>query len=317
MNWLDAVIIIVILFFVISGLRRGFLGGLLELIGIVLAVSISLFSYIPAGKLLEHLGISQVYSGALAFLIIFVITISIYFSFAEKLYRLAPRILRTSLINRIFGSLTGFIKGLLAAALLFTLIVALPLPFVTSEDIEKSNFTTPLLNASTTAASLTANIFGEALHHTLGFLTINIDADEIIDLKLTDADTVINKEAESEMLLLVNEERAKRGLPELVLDETLSEAARKHSIDMFQKGYFGHIDPEGNTPFDRIKESGVSFNAAGENLALAHTVTIAHKGLMNSPGHRENILHPGFTRIGIGAAQSSKHGIMFTQKFAN
>jgi uncharacterized protein YkwD len=86
---------------------------------------------------------------------------------------------------------------------------------------------------------------------------------------------------------------------------------------MFQQGYFAHVDPDGTTPFDRMKRGGVTFRAAGENLALAPTVDVAHEGLMNSPGHRANILNPSFHRIGIGVADGGMHGKMFTQNFAD
>ena len=56
---------------------------------------------------------------------------------------------------------------------------------------------------------------------------------------------------------------------------------------------------------------------AGENLALAQTLRIAHKGLMNSPGHRANILHKSFGRLGIGILSGDMHGIMVTQAFRN
>jgi uncharacterized protein YkwD len=61
---------------------------------------------------------------------------------------------------------------------------------------------------------------------------------------------------------------------------------------MFQQGFFAHVDQDGRSPFDRMKAGNVTFGAAGENLALAPTVQIAHDGLMNSPGHRANILNP-------------------------
>jgi len=112
-------------------------------------------------------------------------------------------------------------------------------------------------------------------------------------------------------------ERTLHGLPELVMDERLREIARRHSVDMFQRGYFSHINPEGKTPFDRIQAGGVSFIIAGENIAIAPTVSIAHQGLMDSQGHRENILRSQFRLVGIGAAQGGRYGTMFTQNFTN
>ena len=317
MNWLDAAIAVFMLVFIFKGLQRGFLIGLIELIGIIVAVVIPLLIYIPGSRFLQDLGISQVYSGALAFLIIFFITISIYYAIAGRLYGWVPHRLRASQVNKFFGLFTGLLKGLVIIPLLLALIVALPIPLITAEHVEESNFGSPLLDASVAVSSTTANIFGEALQHAVGFLTVETDVGEIIDLKFTVADPVIDREAETEMLRLVNEERTARGLSELVMDESLREVARQHSVDMFQRGYFGHKDPEGVTPFERLQAGGVSFIIAGENIAIAPTVAIAHKGLMDSPGHRENILRPQFGRIGIGAARGDRYGIMFTQKFAN
>lgn len=66
-----------------------------------------------------------------------------------------------------------------------------------------------------------------------------------------------------------------------------------------------------------MRESEVRFRTAGENLALAPSVPIAHTGLMNSPGHRANILQSGFGRVGIGILDGGKRGLMVTQNFRN
>ena len=68
---------------------------------------------------------------------------------------------------------------------------------------------------------------------------------------------------------------------------------------------------------NRMRDGGVRFGAAGENLALAPTVQVAHDGLMNSPGHRANILNPRYRRVGIGVADGGMHGKMFVQNFAD
>jgi uncharacterized protein YkwD len=117
------------------------------------------------------------------------------------------------------------------------------------------------------------------------------------------------------MLVLVNQERAKAGLKPLVMDPELTQVARQHSADMFARGYFSHYTPEGLSPFDRMHKAGVNFRTAGENLALAPTLTIAHNGLMNSPGHRANILRPQFGRVGIGIMDGGARGLMISQEF--
>ena len=97
----------------------------------------------------------------------------------------------------------------------------------------------------------------------------------------------------------------------------MTAVARAHSKDMFARGYFSHYTPEGEDPFDRMKDAGVKFIAAGENLALGQTLNICHQGLMNSPGHRANILRPTYGRLGIGILDGGIHGLMISQEFRN
>jgi uncharacterized protein YkwD len=119
------------------------------------------------------------------------------------------------------------------------------------------------------------------------------------------------------MLGLVNQDRQAQGLQPLAPDPELTEVARRHSADMFARGYFAHETPDGLTPFDRMRAADVRFLIAGENLALAPTVSVAHTGLMNSPGHRANILRPQFGRVGIGIMDGGVRGLMVSQEFRN
>jgi uncharacterized protein YkwD len=116
---------------------------------------------------------------------------------------------------------------------------------------------------------------------------------------------------------MINAEREKLGLPELYFDEELAEVARTHSKDMFQRGYFSHFNPEGKSPFDRIRKNGIQFRIAGENLALAQNLSLAHHGLMESPTHRANIEHKSFGKVGIGILDGGYNGLMITQLFRN
>jgi uncharacterized protein YkwD len=84
---------------------------------------------------------------------------------------------------------------------------------------------------------------------------------------------------------------------------------------MLARGYFAHVTPEDRDPFDRIREGKVRFLTAGENLAFAQSLPVAHRGLMNSPGHRANILRPQFGRLGIGIMDGGRFGLMVTQNF--
>ena len=120
---------------------------------------------------------------------------------------------------------------------------------------------------------------------------------------------------EQQMINLVNQERTSRGLKPLTVDMTLVKTARMKSNDMIAKNYFAHQSPTYGSPFDLMKSQGVTYRTAGENLAGAGSVQSAHNNLMNSPGHRANILNPNFTHIGIGIVKGGPYKMMFTQHF--
>lgn len=120
---------------------------------------------------------------------------------------------------------------------------------------------------------------------------------------------------EQKMINLVNQERTSEGLKALQVDMTLVKTARMKSNDMIAKNYFAHQSPTYGSPFDLMKSQGVTYRTAGENLAGAGSVSSAHNNLMNSPGHRANILNTNFTHIGIGVVKGGPYGMMFTQHF--
>ncbi len=120
---------------------------------------------------------------------------------------------------------------------------------------------------------------------------------------------------EQEMVKLVNGERLKRGLSPLKVDLALSEVARFKSQDMLDNNYFSHYSPIYSSPFEMMKSFGIKYIYAGENIAGNPTVKEAHQSLMNSEGHKKNILNPNFTHIGIGVKEGSKFGKIFTQMF--
>lgn len=136
----------------------------------------------------------------------------------------------------------------------------------------------------------------------------------------TDRDTyTANSDAltdqEQEMFRLVNEARAQNNVPALKLDMELTNVARIKSQDMVDNNYFSHNSPTYGSPFDMMDDFGIEYVKAGENIAGNQSVQNAHDSLMNSPGHRKNILDPEFTHIGIGIKAGSQYGNIFTQMF--
>lgn len=119
------------------------------------------------------------------------------------------------------------------------------------------------------------------------------------------------------VLELVNAERAKNGLNALQLDSALSKVAEAHSKDMATRNFFSHTNPDGLSPFDRIKNAGISYRTAGENIAAGQkTPEQVVEGWMNSEGHRKNILNASFTKMGLGYVKAnSGYSTYWTQLF--
>ncbi|MDQ0206143.1 CAP domain-containing protein [Alkalicoccobacillus murimartini] len=121
---------------------------------------------------------------------------------------------------------------------------------------------------------------------------------------------------EYQLFDLTNASRVNHDLSVLTWDEDVRETARDHSVDMADNGYFGHTNLEGQSPFDRMQQDDIRFTTAGENLAYGQFSSIyAHEGLMNSLGHRENILQGAFLHLGVGVAFNDQSQPFYTEKF--
>lgn len=120
----------------------------------------------------------------------------------------------------------------------------------------------------------------------------------------------------AEVVALTNTERASAGLPPLADDRLLCAAAQGHSADMVARDFYAHISPEGSRPWDRAAAAGCAHRGIGENIACGQrSPAEVVQGWMDSPGHRANILDPGFTHIGVGFAGGGRAGTYWTQLF--
>lgn len=121
---------------------------------------------------------------------------------------------------------------------------------------------------------------------------------------------------EAQVADLVNRERAKYGLPALKLNNDLSKVAKAKAADMRDKGYFSHTSPTYGSPFDMMRSSGISYRAAGENIAKGYkSPSAVMNGWMKSEGHKANILNSSFTEIGIGYVTDNNGTAYWVQMF--
>jgi uncharacterized protein YkwD len=318
-NIIDIVIVVLVLLSVLNGWRRGFILGVLDLLGWALVLVAGLRFYQPVARWLgTHVDLwSEVWNRPIAFVIIAILTGAFVQIVGSVLLRRVSKEAHENTLNQLLGVIPGLANGLITAALVAALLLAIPV----GESVRERARESPLVNhlaiyAERLEAALHP-VFAEAVAETLNFLTIRPESNERVSLPYKVADPRPRPDLEVRMLDLVNQDRVAAGLKPLAPDPELTEVARRHSADMFARGYFAHDTPEGRDPFERMREAKIRFETAGENLALAPTVQVAHRGLMNSPGHRANILNAQFGRVGIGILDGGIRGLMISQEFRN
>ena len=324
LNWLDLVIIIILAFYALEGYSLGFIASLLDLIGFVSSFIIGLKTYsIFAQALTKIFSMPPGFSNALGFLIAaFIAEIIIGLILRKIVYskyfsKITFKGTLLKNIDNLLGLLFGIFSGLILFAFLLTIVIALPVSVFLKHSVSSSKIGNFLVSKTAGFEKDLNNVFGGAINETINFLTVEPGANEIVNLNFKTRNFSADPSSEQAMFGLVNNERTSKGLKALAVDNKLREVARDHCRDMFAHGYFSHYTLEGLSPFDRMAQADISFTYAGENLALAPNVTVSIQGLMQSPGHRANILSANFGKVGIGAIDGGMYGIMFSQEFTD
>ncbi|MBA2645480.1 MAG: CvpA family protein [Pyrinomonadaceae bacterium] len=316
-NVIDILLVLLVLLSVLQGFRRGFILSTLDLLGWVGSLLAGLRFYQPVAQwLAPRVDLwGEVWDQPAAFLLVAITARILIHLLGYALLRNLPGDVHERRVNQVLGTVPGFVNGLITATIVASLLLAVPLTETLRERTRESDIVNRLAVYTERLETVLVPVFDDAIRQTLNQLTIRPESNERVELPYKVAESRARPELEAEMLELVNKERIAAGLRPLAADPELVEVARKHSADMWARGYFAHVTPDGRDPFERIREANVRFLTAGENLALAPTVRVAHTGLMNSPGHRANILHPQFGRVGIGIMDGRVRGLMVTQNF--
>lgn len=313
MNIVDLILVIVVLLAVWSSIIRGFiasLGGLIVWVG-TLAITLWLYRYLTS--IFENQLGSNVWAATLILLVLLLFVTVLCSSLVNRAFAAIPTTVHRYTLNKIFGFLPGLIVGLLYAATLSWIFLLLPVSGWLTSQTRDSQFAQTLSRPFAEFAQQMATALGNPVSRMIN----DPGSTEYITLPFSVEDATPRPDLESEMLNYLNAERVKHGLSPLAFDEELLPVARQHAQDMFARSYFSHISPEEETPFDRIRKANIPFLTAGENLAIAQTLALAHDGLMDSPGHRANILQQAFGRVGIGVLDGGVYGLMVVQKFRN
>jgi uncharacterized protein YkwD len=315
MNWIDLLLIVVIVLSVIAGFYRGFIIGSISLLSWTGSLLLAFLFYPYTAQGMDKIMNVGPWLLPLAFIITAVIARIIIGVLARLIFRSIPDSANRTLVNRFLGIIPGAINGWLYAVIISALLLALPLKNNITTKTRESALASRFAVQAEWANQRLAPVFDDAVRQTINSLTLKPGTEESVDLTFKYDKGVARPSMEVAMLEMVNKERAKAGLKPLKADPELTFVARAQSQDMLKRGYFAHINPEGRDPFDRMRAANISFRAAGENLALAQSLEIAHKNLMNSPGHRANILNPSYGRLGIGVIDAGFYGLMISQEF--
>lgn len=317
-NWVDLVILIILLYFVLDSFRHNFFVTLIEFLSFLasLLLGLRIYTYL-ANIITANFSLPNSIAKAISFILV---VSAVEWVLATLLYFLVKKIpekLRKLTFLNYFRFVIGLLDGVLLLSFLIPLALAFPIPSPVKEDISSSRMGGYIGGKTAIFEKKYAEIFGDVISDGLNLLTVNPESNSSISLNVGKRNLSVDYESETNMFKLVNIERQKVGLKPLTLREEAVPVARDYAKDMWERGYFSHYSPEGNDVADRLGKAGIKFSIVGENLALAPTLLIAHNGLMNSEGHRKNILNPSFNKLAIGVVDNGVYGKIFVQIFTD
>jgi len=318
-NVVDLVLVLVLVLGLWRGWRKGAVAGSVELLCLGGGALMAFFAtQALADMLARNAWVPEPWASPLVFVLLFA-AVSALLGGLLRPTRSAdvPRSAKMQIVDRGFGLVPGAVNGSINAMVLSVLASALPLNDGITRATQGSILVEHLAVPALWLEHQLAPIFNPAVERTMQGLVVQPESLERVQLPFSVSNPQARPDLEAAMLELVNAERQKAGVRALLADAESVPVSRAHSTDMFARRYFAHVSPEGRTPFDRLRHAGLRYRAAGENLALARTLQMAHQGLMQSPGHRANILNSAFGRVGIGIVDGGRHGLMITQTFRN
>lgn len=316
-NWVDLVFVVVVVYFIV--MSSGFIETLLETVGFLMSLVLAYQLYPRVGTLIsQYFSLPAGLAQAGGFFLVWTFSEAILLGIITYGIVKLLKPFSEHRLNKILAFIPGIIQALSICLLFIAVIFALPVKGWIKEDILNSVTGPTFVNISQAAELKVKNVFGKAVEESLNFLTIKPASGETLDLgfKVDPSRHRADPESETTMLEKVNEERKKRGIHTLTLDPALRGVARDYASTMLANGFFSHVSVlDGSTAAERANRAGIEYMIIGENLAFAPDVYIAHQGLMNSEGHKRNILSLDYHKVGIGIIDGGVYGKMFVQMF--
>lgn len=317
-NYVDLIIILVLAYFISEAVRHGFWVILADFVSFLGALLLSFGTYrFLASFLRDNFSLSHSMSNAMGFLATAIIAEAVFGFILGHLISRLPKNLVKFKLGKFLGFIPSVGEGLILTAFVLVLLMGLPIKPSVKNDINDSKIGGAILQKTPWIERKVGEVFGGIIEDSLTYLTIKPGSRESVPISVERFSLVADEAAEREMFDLVNEERQKAGVAPLAWHSGAVLVSREHAKDMWERRYFGHVSPDGEDVGDRLDKAGINYAFAGENLALAPTVSTAHTGLMNSEGHRDNILEGRFKKVGIGVIDNGVYGKMFVQVFTD
>jgi uncharacterized protein YkwD/uncharacterized membrane protein required for colicin V production len=292
---------------VVRGWFRGFVREAMDLVGLV-AGTLAAFRLSPyLGEVIADMSGASAEAARFVGGIIVFLAVGVGAAIAARALEKRARMPGLNLINRAWGAGLALGWGLFVSILLLSLLAVLPVPSAVSAQLDDSAVARTLTDPDGTPQQLFATVSGDHvvrvllnLRDVVGARRVVLEGDEAISFPPVAADRLSrDREAADEVFDLLNRARVAEGLDPLSWSPVLARTAAGHAFDMYTAGTFSHTSAETGRLPDRLAAAGIPYVVAGENLAVAHNPRAVHDGLMDSPGHRANVLGPDFRRVGI------------------
>ncbi|MDF1597889.1 MAG: CvpA family protein [Acidimicrobiia bacterium] len=307
----------------VRGWMRGLVKEAMDLAGMLIGLALAFRLSGPAGKVVEATtGVSDPTAPLLGGVAVFLIVglgATVLSHYLSKVARLPG----LNLSNRLLGGALALAWALFLATLILSLVKVLPLPGSAHESIDNSRVASALTDPGFVTHRAFTVISGDdilanllSLEDVLGERSVILDEDDRIEFDAVPVEDLEDApDAAREIFEFVNLSRIEAGVDPLAWSDALADVAIGHARAMYANGYFSHVSPVTGTVADRVEAAGIPYRIVGENLALAVTPSQVHEGLMDSPGHYENIVRPTFRRVGIAAIKGPL-GFMVVQVFS-
>lgn len=319
---IDLLALTFLAYLLVRGWARGFVREALDLAGLLFGTILAFrFAPLVGGVLVALFGLSEGVARLIGGTVVF-FGVGVGAAVAVRLIEGRFRLPGLNGVNRAGGAGLAAAWGVFVATLVLTIGVILPMPPTVAGYFDDSLVTRALTDPEGLPQDVFTDVAGDRiveallnLRELVGDSKVVIGPGDSLEIPAADEEDLDRDLAAAELIFeKVNQARVDAGLQALQWSDDLSEVSAGHAREMYLEGYFAHESPTTGNVGDRLRAAAISYRLAGENLALAATPNEVHNGLMDSPGHRANILGEEFLMVGIAVIRGPL-GLMTVQVF--